>query len=165
MDLWNLFHPRLSEPSIPCHQNKSALLNFWHHICNDCPENIQRITHNNSVMKQIGFNYILADHEDQEVVMFNRNMLPAYYSILRMCCQQSRQFAMMLARHQNITWAFKNISPYQTQYPATVEELFKLMQIITQRTPETAEQELQEINLFKRSTLTLFMQVMILFRL
>jgi len=118
MDLWNLFHPKLSEPSMPCHHNKQALLMFWHHACQDCPENIHRIISNPIVTKQIGFNYILADHEDQEVVMFNRIMLPSYYAILRMCCQASRAFALQLARHQNISWAFKNISPYPTQYPA-----------------------------------------------
>jgi len=123
-DLWNLFHPRLSEPSIPCHHNKAALLTYWHHVCQDCPENIQRIVQNPMVVKQIGFNYILADHEDNEVVVFNRGMLPSYYAILRMCCQSSRHFAMSLARHQNITWAFKNISAYQTQYPAVSYRIY-----------------------------------------
>lgn len=57
-----------------------------------------------------------ADHEDQEVVLFNRAMLPAYYGLLRLCCQQSRPFTRQLATHQNITWAFKNITPHPTQY-------------------------------------------------
>ncbi|CAG7822666.1 unnamed protein product [Allacma fusca] len=160
LDLWQLFHPKLSEPGIPCHHNKQALLTFWHHVCVDCVENIHKIVHNPMVVKQIGFNYILADHEDQEVVMFNRSMLPAYYAILRMCCQTSRSFALQLARHQNITWAFKNISPYPTQYPAAVDELFKIMQIFVSKTPETSEQELQEIAMFKRSTLQLYLQIL-----
>lgn len=58
-----------------------------------------------------------ADHEDQDVMMFNRITLPAYYGLLRMCCQQSRQFTRQLAQHQNILWAFKNITPYPGQYP------------------------------------------------
>ena len=59
-----------------------------------------------------------ADHEDQDVVLFNRAMLPAYYGILRMCCQQSRTFTRQLAQHQNMQWAFKNITPYPAQYTA-----------------------------------------------
>ena len=62
------------------------------------------------------FVYCSADHEDQEVVTFNRSMLPAYYGILRQCCQQSRMFTRQLAQHQNIQWAFKNITPYPSQY-------------------------------------------------
>ena len=58
-----------------------------------------------------------ADHEDQDVMMFNRITLPAYYGLLRMCCQQSRVFTRQLAQHQNILWAFKNITPYPGQYP------------------------------------------------
>jgi ubiquitin carboxyl-terminal hydrolase 34 len=49
-------------------------------------------------------------------VMFNRHMLPAYYALLRACCQQSRTFTRQLAGHQNIQWAFKNITPYPIQY-------------------------------------------------
>lgn len=77
-------------------------------------------------MLQIRFFFFFsADHEDQEVVMFNRAMLPAYYGILRLCCQQSRQFTRHLANHQNLNWAFKNITPYPTQYTAvSVDELY-----------------------------------------
>jgi len=62
--------------------------------------------------------FFRADHDDQEVVIFNRTMLPAYYGLLRICCQHSRIFARQLAGHQNISWAFKNISPHPTQYAA-----------------------------------------------
>lgn len=66
-----------------------------------------------------------ADHDDQEVIVFNRCMLPAYYGLLRLCCQQSRTFTRQLAGHQNIQWAFKNITPYTTQYNA-VSDAFTL---------------------------------------
>ena len=59
-----------------------------------------------------------ADHEDQEVALFNRSMLPAYYGILRMCCQESRSFTRQLAHHQNTQWAFQYITPYPAQYTA-----------------------------------------------
>ena len=60
--------------------------------------------------------FFRADHEDQDVVLFNRLMLPAYYGLLRLCCQQSHAFTRQLAAHQNIQWAFKNITPHPTQY-------------------------------------------------
>lgn len=59
LQLWHLFHPKLSEPSIPAHHNKQALLVFWHHVVTDCPENIQLILQNAHVTKNIAFNYIL----------------------------------------------------------------------------------------------------------
>ena len=52
-------------------------------------------------------------------------MLPAYYGILRMCCQASPQFTRLLAGHQNIQWAFKNITPHPAQYTRAIDELFK----------------------------------------
>ena len=128
-NLWQLFHPKLSEPAIPVHHNKQALLHFWYTLCQDCPENVKLILSNPLVTKNIAFNYILADHEDTEVVNFNRIMLPTYYGLLKMCCIESRTFRRQLAQHQNIQWAFKNITPYYTQYTMACEELFKLMSL------------------------------------
>ncbi len=109
LNLWQLFHPKLSEPSIPVNHNKHSLLNLWYTLCVDCPENVRLILQviqllsfvfldldlnvkwsfqNPHVLKNIAFNYILADHEDTEVINFNRVMLPAYYGLLRMCCLQ-----------------------------------------------------------------------------
>lgn len=57
--LWELFHPRLSETSVPAHHNKQALLSFWHHATNDCPENAQAVANNPDITRNIAFNYIL----------------------------------------------------------------------------------------------------------
>ncbi|KAK2584981.1 hypothetical protein KPH14_008512 [Odynerus spinipes] len=157
-DLWTLFHPKLSEPSIPVHHNKQAVLLFWYHVCSDCPENVSMILHNPHITKNIAFNYILADHEDQDVVLFNRVMLPAYYGLLRLCCQQSRTFTRQLAAHQNIQWAFKNITPHPTQYSTAVDELFKLMQLLVARHSDQTEQEETEIASFRRGTLSSYLQ-------
>ncbi|XP_050316350.1 ubiquitin carboxyl-terminal hydrolase 34 isoform X2 [Anthonomus grandis grandis] len=158
IQLWHLFHPKLSEPSIPAYHNKQALLAFWNHVCTDCPENVQLMLANAHVTKNIAFNYILADHDDQEIVLYNRAMLPAYYGLLRMMCQQSRVFTRNLANHQNLQWAFKNITPHPTQYSQAVEELFKLMQIMVMKHSDCSETEQREIYTFKRTTLMTYLQ-------
>lgn len=84
-------------------------------------------------------------------------MLPSYYGLLSLCCAQSRSFTRQLAVHQNITWAFKNITPYYTQYQTAVNELFKLMRLFIAVSEETTEQEIEEIKQFKRSTLLLYL--------
>lgn len=157
-DLWQLFQPKLSEPQISMHHNKQAMLLFWYQVCVDCPDNVKLIVTNTHVCKNIAFNYILADHDDQEVVMFNRCMLPAYYGLLRICCLQSRSFTRQLAQHQNILWAFKNISPYPAQYTAAVEELFKMMRVMAMKHPDSTEEELKAINNFRRTTIQMYLQ-------
>jgi len=157
VDLWNLFQPKLSEPPIAVNHNKQALLVFWHQACIDCPENVRCIVNSPQVIKNIAFNYILADHEDQEVVYFNRSMLPQYYGLLRLCCIQSRPFTRNLALHQNIQWAFKNITPYQDRYPFAVQELFKLMKIFITTHPDSSESELKDILTFKKTTLQMYL--------
>ena len=159
-DLWQLFHPKLSEPSIPVHQNKQALLQFWYNACLDCPENIQLILNNPHVVKNIAFNYILADHEDSDVVNFNRSMLPTYYGLLRQCCATDKKFCRTLANHQNIQWAFKNIAPFSTQYPGAVDELMKLTQLFVSQSEESSEEEVAEIRQFRTTTLQLYLSIL-----
>ncbi|CAD6995071.1 unnamed protein product [Ceratitis capitata] len=155
--LWDLFHPRLSEPSVPAHHNKHALLAFWHHSIVDCPENALIVANCHEITRNIAFNYILADHEDSEIVAYNRAMLPAYYGLLRSCCEQSRALTRQLAAHQNLQWAFKNITPHPTQYAAAVDELFKLMALFAARHPEASEQEQHEVGTFRRTTLSAYL--------
>lgn len=158
MDLWNLFQPKLSEPAIATNHNKQALLSFWYNVCTECPENIRLIVQNPVVTKNIAFNYILADHDDQDVVLFNRGMLPAYYGILRLCCEQSPAFTRQLASHQNIQWAFKNLTPHASQYPGAVEELFNLMQLFIAQRPDMREEELEDIKQFKKTTISCYLR-------
>ncbi|XP_050545386.1 ubiquitin carboxyl-terminal hydrolase 34 [Daktulosphaira vitifoliae] len=156
VELWQLFHPKLSEPAIPIHHNKQSLLMLFYNVLTDCVENVQILIQDPYFVKNIAFNYILADHDDQEVVIFNRTMLPAYYGLLRICCQHSRSFTRQLAGHQNISWAFKNISPHPTQYAAAVDELFKLLQLFIKKYPDSTEQEISDINQYRRETIQLY---------
>lgn len=57
--LWELFHPRLSEPSVPAHHNKQALLAFWYQATLDCPENALLVANCPDITRNIAFNYIL----------------------------------------------------------------------------------------------------------
>uniref|UniRef100_A0A1I8NBN6 ubiquitinyl hydrolase 1 n=1 Tax=Musca domestica TaxID=7370 RepID=A0A1I8NBN6_MUSDO len=155
--LWDLFHPRLSEPSVPAHHNKHALLAFWHHTILDCPENALIVANCPEITRNIAFNYILADHDDSEIVAYNRAMLPAYYGLLRLCCERSRSLTRQLAAHQNLQWAFKNITPHPTQYAAAVDELFKLMTLFATRHMDASDQEKHEVTTFRRTTLSAYL--------
>lgn len=103
------------------------------------------------------FDFCRADHDDSDIVAYNRAMLPAYYGLLRICCQQSRTLTRQLAAHQNLQWAFKNITPHPTQYPLAVDELFRLMTLFAARHPDASEQEQREVSSFRRTTLSAYL--------
>ncbi len=73
---------------------------------------------------------------------------------------QSRAFTRQLAQHQNIQWAFKNITPYTTQYHVASDELFKLMRLFVQRHPNMSEEEEGEIRTFRHQTLQLYLSLL-----
>lgn len=159
-DLWKLFHPLMSEPNIPVHPNKQALLIFWFHACIGCVENVNFITENMHVAGNIPLNYILSSDEP-EVVTFNRNVLPAYYGLLRLCCEHSRTFTRQLAGHSNMKWAFENLTTRMNQYPQAVEELLTLMRLFAgiassdASREKTKEEEAFEAA-FRRDTIMLY---------
>ncbi|XP_047537193.1 ubiquitin carboxyl-terminal hydrolase puf isoform X2 [Vanessa atalanta] len=162
-DLWELYHPAISEPSVAVHPNKQALLTFWHAVSVDCPENVQLMLANQRLTKHIAFNYILADHEDGEVVAYNRAMLPPYYALLRLCCRRSGAFARALAQHQNIHWAFRNIAPHAHLYPGAADELLRLARILAARggaggAGGAEGVDAREAAAFRRSTLSAYLQ-------
>ncbi|KAL9953976.1 hypothetical protein ACROYT_G041461 [Oculina patagonica] len=159
-DLWRLFHPLMSEPNIPVHPNKQALLIFWFHACIGCEENVDFITENSNVAANIPLNYILSSDEP-EVVTFNRNVLPAYYGLLRLCCEHSRSFTRQLAVHSNMKWAFENLTIRMNQYPQAVEELFGLMRLFAGLTnPDSSKEKSKEEEAveatFRRDTIILY---------
>ncbi|KAJ7390778.1 Ubiquitin carboxyl-terminal hydrolase 34 [Desmophyllum pertusum] len=159
-ELWRLFHPLMSEPNIAVHPNKQALLIFWFHACVDCEENIDFITENGNVAANIPLNYILSSDEP-EVVTFNRNVLPAYYGLLRLCCEHSRTFTRQLAIHSNMKWAFENLTIRMNQYPQAVEELFSLMRLFAGlTTPDSSKEKTKEEEAveatFRRDTIILY---------
>lgn len=155
-DFWSLFQSKLSEPPIAIHHNKQAFIMFWYIACQECNEAVKCIVQNAYIYKKIAFNYILADHEDQDVVLFNKNMLPYYYALLRICCENSRTFTRYLATHQNIQWAFKNITPHMNHYMLAVQELFALIRIFSKIPEDACENEIKEIINFKTTTLKLY---------
>lgn len=162
-ELWRLFHPLMSEPNIPVHPNKQALLIFWFHACVGCEENIDFITENNHVATNIPLNYILSSDEP-EVVTFNRNVLPAYYGLLRLCCEHSRSFTRQLSTHSNMKWAFENLTTRMNQYPQAVEELFGLMRLFAGVTCDSSIEKSKEEEaveaVFRRDTIILYQNVL-----
>ncbi|CAG2161635.1 unnamed protein product [Oppiella nova] len=65
-------------------------------------------------------------------------------------------FNYILADHDD-AWAFKNITPYITQYPLAIQELLKLMKIFVTTHTDTTEQELRDITHFKRITMQMYL--------
>ena len=60
---------------------------------------------------------LCSSSDEHEVLTFNRSVLPAYYGLLRLCCEHSRTFTHQLAVHSNMKWAFENLTPRINHYP------------------------------------------------
>ena len=79
---------------------------------------------------------IIVDHEDQELILYNRLFLFIYYYILKQFCQYSWTYSKELALHKNMSWALKNVLPYVQLYPDACEQLLAICKIISHTTRE-----------------------------
>ena len=167
-EFWNLFYPEMCQSKIQQHLNKQALLVFWYHACQDCPENVAHIYRNKEVSQKLPFNYIMVDNDDQELVAFNKLTLPAYYGLLRLASQQNRFFLKTLSTHENMEWAFKNIAAHSSIYVNAAEELFLMMEIFAEKPPtpppgasiasiENHKEEQIRASTFRKNTLATFL--------
>ena len=67
--------------------------------------------------------FFFSSSDEPEVLTFNRNVLPAYYGLLRLCCEHSPSFTRQLSTHSNMKWAFENLTTRMNQYPQVSNSL------------------------------------------
>ena len=67
--------------------------------------------------------YFFSSSDEPEVLTFNRNVLPAYYGLLRLCCEHSPSFTRQLSTHSTMKWAFENLTTRMNQYPQVLISL------------------------------------------
>jgi ubiquitin carboxyl-terminal hydrolase 34 len=126
---WSLFHPAISNVHTVSNLNKQAALHFFYHAISNCDENVNLILSSAKVERELPMVTIAVDHEDTELIQYNRNCLHVYYGVIRICMQQSQEYARQMCQHANFTWAFRHILPYSVQYPLAVQEFFKCIEL------------------------------------
>lgn len=128
-DFWNMFFSSISNIHTVNNINKQAALHFFYHTLNGCQENIATLLSKQKIEKELPLVTVAVDHEDSELISYNRNCLHPYYASLRLCCQYSQEYARQMSTHTNFLWAFKHILPYFIHYPLAVQELNKCIEI------------------------------------
>jgi ubiquitin carboxyl-terminal hydrolase 34 len=102
---------------------------------------LQQLTHEKLVLanilnceddfkQQLPMCLIIVDHEDQELILYNRLFLFLYYNILKQLCQYSGIYARHLAMHKNMIWALKNVLSHTQLYPDACDQLLSIYKVI-----------------------------------
>ncbi|CAF1004126.1 unnamed protein product, partial [Didymodactylos carnosus] len=125
---------KLTEDHNINNSNKLILFILLHQLCTSSDNNtliITTILNTHPEFKQQLPQYlIVVDHEDQELVVYNRLFLYIYYSLLREFCQTSREYTKYLAQHKNLMWALRNVLPNVHLYQNACEELVNIVKLI-----------------------------------
>ncbi|CAF1158284.1 unnamed protein product, partial [Didymodactylos carnosus] len=150
-----MLSPKLTEDHHMNNLNKLVLFILLHQLCSS-PNN----TNNNNVIttilnthsefkQQLPQYLIVVDHEDQELVLYNRLFLYIYYSLLREFCQTSREYTKHLAQHKNLLWALKNVLPYIHLYQNACEELVNIVKLICKKQTQSKLDSSIDVNVLQ----------------
>ena len=70
------------------------------------------------------------NHDERDLVAFNKQCLHSFFGLLRICCSASAHFAFVFMQHDNFLWALENVFPYYNLYTKASNELLKIVEIL-----------------------------------
>lgn len=146
-----ILHPKLTEDHTVNNGNKLLIFILLQQLLTEKVFLTNILNYEHDFKQQLPMCLIIVDHEDQELILYNRLFLFIYYNILKQFCQHSWPYSKELAMHKNMSWALKNVLPYVHLYPDACEQLLGICKTILQSTHETlASDDEQLIADFKR---------------
>jgi ubiquitin carboxyl-terminal hydrolase 34 len=149
-------HPKLIEDHTINNGNKLLIFIFLQQLLNEKIFLTNLLNYEHDFKQQLPMCLIIVDHEDQELILYNRLFLFIYYNILKQFCQYSWPYSKDLALHKNMSWALKNVLPYVHLYPDACEQLLSICKIISHTNRETLSTDDQQIiQDFKKELYTL----------
>ncbi|CAF0871243.1 unnamed protein product [Adineta ricciae] len=144
-------HPKLMEDHTIHNGNKLLIFIFLQQLLHEKIFLTNILNYEHEFKQQLPMCLIIVDHEDQELILYNRLFLFIYYNILKQFCQHSCVYAKELAPHKNMSWALKNVLPHVQLYPDACEQLLGICKIICHINRENLSHEDQQvINDFKK---------------
>ncbi|CAF3593955.1 unnamed protein product [Rotaria socialis] len=124
-------HPKLTEDHTINNGNKLLIFILLQQLLTEKIFLTNTLTYEHDFKQQLPMCLIIVDHEDQELILYNRLFLFIYYNILKQICQYSWLYSKELALHKNMSWALKNVLPYVHLYPDACEQLSTICKIIS----------------------------------
>ena len=70
------------------------------------------------------------NHEERDLITFNKQCLHSFFGLLRICCALSANFTFTFMQHDNFLWALENVFPYYNLYSKASNELLKTVEIL-----------------------------------
>jgi len=153
---WQLYYPHIGNNHVYTNLNKQLAVHFFYQALLNCNENLDyllahtiesipytsanqeiktrlKVTFTNRIARELPICTVAVDHEDCDLISYNRQCLHPYYATIRILCERSPAYCREMTNIQYFQWAFKHILPYSIQYPSAVQELNKCLELFLSR--------------------------------
>ena len=144
-------HAKLMEDHTSNNGNKLLIFILLQQLAQEKTFLANLLNHEHEFKQQLPMCLIIVDHEDQELISYNRLFLFIYYNILKQLCLYSWPYCKHLANHKNMSWALKNVLPYVQLYHDACEQLLSICKAVFHRPDELGDaDDEQAVNEFKK---------------
>lgn len=143
-------HPKITEDHTINNGNKLLIFILLQQLITEKGFLTNILNYEHDFKQQLPMCLIIVDHEDQELILYNRLFLFIYYNILKQFAQFSWPYCKELAAHKNMSWALKNVLPYVHLYPDACDQLSSICKIISHASRENSAYDDQIISEFKK---------------
>ena len=153
---WKLYYPHIANNHVYTNLNKQLAVHFFYQTLLNCQDNLDyllthniesipytssnqeaktrlKVTFTNRILRELPVCTVAVDHDDCDLITYNRQCLHPYYATIRLLCERSPAYCREMTNPQYFQWAFKHILPYSIQYPSAVQELNKCLELFLSR--------------------------------
>lgn len=141
----NIFFKHMASSHVSSNLNKQVMIHFVYHCLNGCVQVLDYVTRSEEGKFELGMARelplctVIVDHEDAELVGYNKQCLQPFYGAIRLLCEHSPVYLRHMCEHSNLQWAFKHVLPYSMHYGTACVELVKLLELVCRESGQIKE--------------------------
>ena len=138
-----VYFKHMANNHVTTNLNKQLMSHFVYHCLNECSPVLDYLTECNdednfvhNMAKEMPMCTVVIDHEDADLINYNKQCLHPFYASIRLLCEHSSVYKRYMYNHSNLQWALKHVLPYSTLYPLACAELVKLVDLMSRENGE-----------------------------
>ncbi|RNA20513.1 ubiquitin carboxyl-terminal hydrolase 34 [Brachionus plicatilis] len=141
----NIFFKHMANSHVTTNLNKQVMIHFVYHCLNGCVQVLDYVTRcadgkfEMGMARELPLCTVIVDHEDAELVSYNKQCLQPFYGAIRLLCDHSPVYLRHMCEHSNLQWAFKHVLPYSMHYGTACVELVKLLELVCRQSGQIKE--------------------------
>jgi len=126
LEMWNNINNNTNDGA---ETQRLEIVALWHHVMSGCPANVKAVTATKMEKSWENMIRLLIKANNEPARAVYALMMPLYYNMIEMMCEDSKEFMVKWLSHQASNWAFANFY-FEPVIPKATEILTRMLKSI-----------------------------------